>query len=108
MTYTVIQYRAAALLGVRPGSVNTCWIAAVKRERGETRSPAPNRGRGVPPCPAEYRAAILQVLNHRRPASLACTEPAPGPMRTDASSIVRSVGGEGLRVTRGTRLAAAT
>lgn len=64
MTYAEIQKRAADLLGVRPASVKTCWIAAVRRERGKTRGPAPNRGQGLgaPPCPASFREAIRRVL----------------------------------------------
>lgn len=66
MTYTDVQQKVAAILGVRPGSVKTCWIAAVNRERGETRGPAPNRGqgRGAPPYPPEYRTAIRRVLTN--------------------------------------------
>jgi len=65
MTYTEIQKAVAARIGVKPASVKTCWIADVKRERGETRGPAPNRGagQGAPPCPAEYRKAIRAVLD---------------------------------------------
>jgi hypothetical protein len=64
MTYADIQRKAAALLGVRPTSVKTCWIAEIKRQRGETRGPAPNRGRGrgAPPCPLEYGEAIRREL----------------------------------------------
>ncbi len=65
MTYLDIKQRVAHILGVRPGSVRDCWIADVKRERGEIRGPAPNRGRGrhAPSCPATIRQAIRRVLD---------------------------------------------
>jgi len=69
MTYADIRHQVAMILGVRPGSVRECWIADVKRERGEIRGPAPNRGRGraAPSCPAIYRQAIRQVLDRQSP-----------------------------------------
>jgi hypothetical protein len=65
MTYTDIKQQVAVIIGVQPGSVRDCWIADVKRERGELRGPAPNRGKGrrAPTCPASYRQAIRQVLD---------------------------------------------
>jgi len=64
MTYAEIQRQVAGILGVPPGSVRGCWIADVKRERGDLRGPAPNRGKGrrAPSCPATYRQAISRVL----------------------------------------------
>ena len=65
MTYRDIRQQVALILGVRPGSVRDCWIADVKRERGEIRGPAPNRGKGraAPSCPVAYREAIRRVLD---------------------------------------------
>jgi len=65
MTYADIQRQVAGILGVRPGSVRDCWIADVKREWGQTRGPAHNRGKGrrAPSCPAIYRQAIRRVLD---------------------------------------------
>ena len=70
MTYAQIQQYASRHLGVAPSSVKTCWIAEVKRSRGLTRSPAPNRGkgRGAQPCPLRYWKAIQDVLDPRHPA----------------------------------------
>jgi hypothetical protein len=71
MTYAEIQHQVAVILGVRPGSVRDCWIADVKRERGEIRGPAANRGRGrrAPSCPAIYRQAIRRVLDGEPPTT---------------------------------------
>jgi hypothetical protein len=68
MSYVDIRRQVAVILGVRPGSVRDCWVADVKRERGETRGPAVNRGKGraAPSCPALYRQAIRRVLDGRR------------------------------------------
>ena len=65
MTYADIQQQVAVILGVRPGSVRDCWIADVKRERGEIRGPAPNRGRGRQGSvlPSHLRQAIRRVLD---------------------------------------------
>ena len=62
MTYVDIRYQVAMILGVQPGSIRD-WIADVKRERGEIRGPAPNRGKGrpAPPCPTVYRKAIRRL-----------------------------------------------
>jgi hypothetical protein len=68
MTYVDIRHQVAVILGVRPGSVRDCWIADVKRERGEIRGPASNRGKGraAPSCPAIYRQVIRRVLDRQR------------------------------------------
>ena len=64
MTYREIQHSASQELGVKPSSVKTCWIAAVKRELGLTKGRAPNagKGRGAPPCPPRYRDAIVRCI----------------------------------------------
>ena len=64
-TYREIRECAAQALGVQPGSVKTCRIAEVKRKHGLTKGPAPNsgQGRGAPPCPPRYRAAIMRCLS---------------------------------------------
>ena len=65
-TYTEIQHLVARILGVRPSSVKTCWVAEVKRELGLTRGSAPNTGRGqrAPACPPKYKEAIWRVLSN--------------------------------------------
>ena len=65
MTYKDIQRSTARMIGVRPSSVKTCWIAEVKRELGLTRGAAPNaaQGQGAPPCPPKYKDAIRRALS---------------------------------------------
>jgi len=65
-TYGEIQHLVGKILGVRPSSVKTCWIAEVKRELGLTRGSAPNtgRGQGAAACPPKYKEAIRRVLSN--------------------------------------------
>ena len=65
MTYKDIQRKAATILGVRPSSVKTCWIAEAKRELGLTCGVAPNtgHGQGAPPCPPGYKDVIKRILS---------------------------------------------
>jgi hypothetical protein len=74
MTYPEIQHKAARILGVRPSSVKTCWIAEAKRVRGLTRGLAPNTGQGRG-APVSTKVQGSDQARPVRQIGLTCTKP---------------------------------